>query len=197
VKHFQGLGAPLGVVVLLTVLCGLVAGPARGHEEITPATFAVGRPVFLTLTAANDRPVALTKVTLDAPPGTPFGQATRAPAGWVASRTDTAVTWAGGTVEPGRFESFGVETEGAEQPGTLTFTATLGYGDGTSEDVAVEVTATAAGPALPGSRGPAEGRTNLAVGLGASALAVALLGLVLVLRRRGAEDPLAAAEQDW
>ena len=199
-----------GLAVLLT------AGPAWAHEEINPSTIPTGKPVFLTLTAANEKQVRLTKVTLNAPSGLNFGETTRAPSGWTVNRTDTAVTWTGGAVDPDRFESFGFEIEGADQPGTLSYKATLSYADGSNDDVTVPITASASasGSSGSGSNGSSSGngRADAALGLGAVALVLAVVALAVGGRRRGAPaapggtgagggagGSVAAsrAEQDW
>jgi uncharacterized protein YcnI len=178
----------------LTLLLGVLgAGPAWAHEEINPSRFPVGQPTFLTLTAANEKQVKLTKLTVTAPGGLAFGSATRDPAGWTSSRTDTTVTWTGGSVDPARFESFGFEIEGADQPGTLSYKATLGYADASADDVTVQVTATAADEsASSASAGSGSGRANLALGLGACALVAALAALVL--SGRGGHGAAAASD---
>jgi len=180
----------------------LGAGPAWAHEEITPSTFTVGKPTFLTITAANEKQVRLTKLTVTAPPGLNFGDTVRNPAGWTSTRTDTVVTWTGGTVDPDRFESFGFEIEGADQPGTLTYKASLGYADGSNDDVTVPVTAVAAGSSSSGSGsgGSGSGRANVALALGAAALGLSVVAFASA-RRRGPGSPAtpaaAGAEQDW
>jgi hypothetical protein len=188
-------------ILFIGLLFGAGIGPASAHEEINPSTFPVNKPVFLTITAANEKQVRLTKLTLTAPQGLAFGATTRSPSGWTANRTDTAVTWTGGSVDPDRFESFGFEIEGADQPGSLTYKATLGYADGSNDDVTVAVTATAAGAAASGSGSSGSGRANAALALGAVALVAAIAALVLAGRRRGAGVAAAkatpGAEQDW
>jgi uncharacterized protein YcnI len=193
--------------LLTVVLAVLGAGPAWAHEEINPSTIAVNRPAFLTITAANEKKVKLTKLTVTAPTGVAMGEATRDPAGWTSSRTATAVTWTGGSVDPARFESFGFELEEAEQPGTLAYKATLGYADGTSEDATVQVSATAtaalassgSGAADSGSDDSGDGRANLALGLGAAAVALSVAALALGRRRPGTSPAAGATggEQDW
>src|SRR5919199_6361891 len=114
-----------------TVLLGL-ATPALAHEEIDPATIPTGKPVFLTLKAANEKGVDLTRVTLRAPAGIPFGETTRQPPGWAADRSDTAITWSGGRVAPRGFEEWGFEIDGAGQAGPLRFELETGFADGSA-----------------------------------------------------------------
>lgn len=189
----------LPVLVPILILAG--AGIAQAHEEINPSSFPVSKPVFLSLSAANEKQVKLTKLTLNGPADLHFGEATRSSAGWTATRTDASVTWTGGSIDPGRFEMFGFEIEGADQPGALSYQAVLGYADGTSESATVVVTATAA--ATPGGAATADeedgdGRANLA--LAAGGLALVLAGAALVLGRRSATPAGGAktsAPQDW
>lgn len=131
------------VVAGVLVLGG--AGPAWAHEEISPASVPIGKPAYLILSAANEKRVDLNRVSIAAPSGGQFGHATRDPVGWTANLTHTAVTWTGGAVRPGRFEQFGFDIEGFSQPGTFTYRVTLGYADGSSNDVEVAVTAAAQG----------------------------------------------------
>jgi len=129
--------AALGVIA--------TAAPALAHEEINPKTFPTGQPTFLTLTAANEATADLIKIVLRAPAGLGFGEATRSPAGWSAASTDDTITWTGGAVKHDNFESWGFEIEGADQPGTLTYKVTLGYSGGKTDDVEVQVIASAPG----------------------------------------------------
>jgi hypothetical protein len=148
--------APL-LATVATMAIAAIAAPARAHEEINPKTFPTGQPTFLTLTAANEASADLVKVVLRAPTGLGFGEATRSPAGWSAAATDDTITWSGGAVKHGNFESFGFEIEGADQPGTLSYKVTLGYAGGKTDDVDVEVTAAA--PGTGGAGTPSGGTT--------------------------------------
>jgi hypothetical protein len=177
------------------------AAPAFAHEEISPSTLAVGKPTFLTLTAANEKTSNLTKVTLSAPDGLAFGEATRSPAGWTMAKTEAAITWTGGAVAPERFESWGFEIEGADQPGALSYKVNLGYADGSNEDATMMITATTDKSAS-ASSDSGSGRANLALGLGLVALVVGGAALALASRGRadtpkgGAPAP-GGAGQDW
>ena len=132
--------APMAIALVL-----LGAVPAQAHEEINPATIPTGKPVFLSLSAANEKGVDLTKLTLRAPAGAPFGEATRQPPGWAADRTGAVITWSGGRLAPHGFDQWGFETDGADQPGPLRYDVTMGFADGSSQDATVEVTAVAGG----------------------------------------------------
>ncbi len=210
------LAAALAAAVLALALGG---APALAHEEITPSSIQTGKPTFFTLAAANEKESPITKVQVAFPDGAAVGEATRTPAGWTASRSGQTVTWTGGKLAPGTFEQWGFEIEGADQPGTLTFTVTL-TAAGEAEEVKVPVTAVAAGSApattvTPGApsttvatgsaaagsdASDAEGRANLALGLGAAGLLLGLAALAAaVTRRRGAAPSTATpqAPQDF
>jgi uncharacterized protein YcnI len=135
--------ALVSLLAAATVL--MTAAPAWAHEEINPPTVSTGKPTFFSLSAANEKQIALTQVTLHGPNGTPFGEATRQPAGWTVERTEDTITWSGGSVAPASFEQWGFEIEGADQPGALTFRVTMVFANGSSENANVVVTAVAAG----------------------------------------------------
>ena len=203
-------------VVLAAALLALSlgAGPALAHEEITPTTIQTGTPTFLTLAAANEKEAPITKVEVTFPDGAEVGETTRTPAGWKASRTESGVAWTGGKVAPETFEQWGFELEGADQPGTLTFTVTLTAG-GETEQVRVPVTAAAKGagtaPAAPATTAAAlasadtnssgaEGRATLALWLAVGGLLLGVAALIITLTRRGGAQPptsTPAAPQDF
>ena len=138
----------LPVALALAVAAVAWAGPAVAHEEITPGTVPTGRPAFLIFSAANERQVAATSVTLTAPAGLTLGSVTKEPAGWTVERAGGAVTWSGGTVAAGKFEQWGIELEEPAQPGAFTFRSTLRFADGRTDthDVVLTVAQGAAAP---------------------------------------------------
>lgn len=167
-----------------------LASPAFAHEEITPSTFSTGKPTFFALSAANEKKSDLTRIALTAPAGLPFGSTTRQPAGWTVDKSDTQITWTGGKVAPDDFEQWGFEIEGADQPGTLQYKVTMGFADGTSDDVEVDVTAVAAGTTattvspssastVAATAAPATKSSDSSDGLAVVALIVGLLAAVL------------------
>ena len=196
-------------IALAAATLTLGAGPALAHEEITPTSLQTGTPTFLTLAAANEKEQPITKVQVSFPAGAEVGETTRSPAGWKVSRTGSAVVWTGGKVAPETFEQWGFELEGADQPGTLTFTVSLTAG-GESEQVRVPVavvakgagsarSATAASPTTAATvasadtdSSSAQGRATLAVWLATGGLLLGLVALVVAIaRRRG--DPASTA----
>lgn len=163
------------VVVAALVAAALMGSAAsvRAHEEISPTTFPVGRATFLTLIAANESSIDIVKIALRAPTGLAFGTTTRSPAGWTAAVSGNTITWTGGALEPGTFETYGFETEGADQPGTFTYavTSTNTRGRDDTHEVAVTAAAPGAGRSDPGTAPPATGApattTTAAIGAGA------------------------------
>jgi len=140
----------VSVVATLVAVAG-AAAPALAHEEINPKTFPTGQPTFFTLSAANEETANLVKIVLHAPAGLAFGETTRSPTGWTVARTDDTITWTGGALKPDTFDTWGYEIEGADQPATLPYKMTLGFADGKSDDVEVDVNAVA--PAATGAGG--------------------------------------------
>lgn len=210
----------LTFVTALLALVGLGAGIASAHEEINPKTAVVGQPTFFQLYAANEKTAGLTKITLHAPDGLPFGASTRSPAGWHATVTETAVTWTGGTVAPESFETWGFEIEGADQAKTYTYKVDMGFADGSNESVDVAITAAAAGggtTATTAGSATTAGLTATTGGtvpaapvavtttksdgtartLGIIAMVLALLALALSVVRRSKSAPTQEAGNDW
>src|SRR5258706_12872780 len=107
----------VSVVATLVAVAG-VAAPALAHEEINPKTFPTGQPTFFTLSAANEETANLVKIVLHAPAGLAFGSTTRTPTGWSVTRTDDIVNWTGGAGKPAPLHTWGLELDGAGQPGT-------------------------------------------------------------------------------
>lgn len=211
---------PLGVAALVL----LWPGAAGAHEEISPATVPTGRPVFLTVSAANERRVDLTKLTLTAPQGLTFGGTTREPSGWTAARTADVITWTGGAVPPGRFEQWGFELEAIDQPGTPAFRVSAEFADGfadthqvvltvaadtgtaappattapaTTVQAPVTTAATAAAPTTAAHDDDGDGEGTLATVSLVVALAALVLSVVAMARGRKGSPAPAAEEQDW
>ncbi len=193
----------LQMSVVATAAALTMASPAVAHEEISPSSFPTGKPTFFVLSAANEKKVDLTSIALAAPPGVGLGTTTHQPTGWTPQKSDTAITWSGGKVAPDNFEQWGFEIEDADQPGALSYRITLGFADGSSDDVEVVVNAVAPG-ATPAARAPAPApkSTSANDGLAVAALIVALLGGILagaalvVSLRRGGSRPVRKGE-DW
>ena len=157
------------VIAVVVAAVSALAAPAFAHEEINPKTFPTGQPTFFTLSAANEEKVNLVKIVLHAPAGVAFGATTRSPAGWSVNRTDDTITWTGGAVKADTFDTWGYEIEGADQPGTLAYKVTLGFADGKTDDVEVDVNATA--PGVAGAGAPGASTTTVTTGAAAAAKA--------------------------
>ena len=192
----------LVVAVMAAAAVVAPAAAASAHEEINPKTFPTGQPTFFTLTAANEESANLVKVVLHAPAGVAFGTTTRSPAGWSVARTDDTITWTGGAVKPATFELWGYEIEGADQPGGLPYKVTLGFADGKTDDVEVDVNAVAPGstgspsaptvttgaaaPAAPAAGGTADSESDSDSGASGQAKAALAIAIVALLVAAGA-----------
>jgi hypothetical protein len=192
---------PLVAAGAAALLC-VLALPASAHEEINPSMPVTGKPTYFTLSAANEQKVDLVAVTVVAPSAAPFGEATRAPSGWTVDKSDTKITYKGGSLKPNDFENFGFETEGIDQPGTLDYKVTLQFADGKTDDVTVPVQAVAPDATTPttatsattvaGSATASSSSDSDSNGVAIAALVVAILALLVALlaipfagRRRG------------
>ncbi len=204
-KHL--LAAGLAAIALLG------AAPAWAHEEISPASVPTGIPMFLSFSVANEKPVDMTTIRLVTPRDMAFGPTTREPPGWTAAKSSAAVTWTG-ALEPAKFETFGFETESANQPGNKTYTVTLTYADNSTDNADVTLTVTPAvtgagdGAAAPtgggGSGGGGDGGGSgggmaaAALALGAAALALALGAFARSRKPASATAGAGAgAKEDW
>jgi uncharacterized protein YcnI len=198
----------LFLTALLTLI-GLSTASAVAHEEINPKSAVVGQPTFFQLSAANEKKAGLTKITLHAPDGLPFGATTRSPNGWHAEVSETTITWSGGTVAPDQFDSWGFEIEGADQAKTYTYKADLGFADGTTDSVDVPITAVASAATPPTSTEtapktatkPSDGTARVVAGI-ALLLSLVALGLALARRSGGAAQTSgdgagSEASADW
>jgi uncharacterized protein YcnI len=174
-----------------------IATPASAHEEINPATITIGAPHFLVLTAANEKSVDLTSIKIEAPDGAGLGETAHSPAGWTADHTQTTITWTGGTVPSAGIESWEFETEGVDQPGTITYKVTLGYADGTSDPVDVPIKAVVATAATKKSK--SGGNTTKLVAVVALGAALVALAIAVLAYRGGRHGPRRAGSggQNW
>jgi hypothetical protein len=138
----------------------LLAPPAGAHEELNPSVVVVGKPVFVYLSAANEGRNDIGSVAARVPAGLELGGVTREPAGWTAKREGAVVTWTGGPLSPGKFEEWGFELHGPDQPGSFTFKVTVRYADGDIHESDVPLTVSAPGTAVTTSSGPASTTTT-------------------------------------
>lgn len=188
------------IAILLAAVSLLVlAAPALAHEEITPSRFKTQTPTFFELSAANEKKVDLTKVTVDAPSGIAFGASTRPPAGWsVAERTDERITFAGGAIKPDGFDTFGFEIEGADKAASVTWRVTLSFADGSSE-APVEVAGQAVDDLASGgtSSGGGSGRSTAALVVAIAAAVLAVFALLRSSTARAAKAAGPPADESW
>lgn len=138
----------------------LLAPPAAAHEELNPSVVVVGKPVFVYLSAANEGRNNIGSVAVTVPAGLELGGVTREPTGWTAKRDGAVVTWTGGPLAPGKFEQWGFELHGPDQPGSFTFKVTVRYADGDTHGSDVPLTVSAAGAAVTSSSVPASTTTT-------------------------------------
>jgi hypothetical protein len=69
-------------------------------------------------------------LALTSPPGVTIVSAADAPPRWSASVRNGTVTWRGGPIAPGSFDSFGFEARLPSTPGSVAFRARELYADG-------------------------------------------------------------------
>jgi hypothetical protein len=185
----------LVMAALCTAMVAALAAPAFAHNEINPSVIVTGKPTYFTLDAPNESKSDLVKVSIEAPAGTPFGALTNSPAGWTADAAEDKITWSGGSVKPDNFVQFGYEIEKADQPGTLNYTVTETFADGTSDKAIVAVTAKAP-PTATAAKPPAKStnkRANVALGLGVVALLLGIAALVVALNKGKSKAPATAS----
>ena len=210
--------------ILAVVAITVLAAPAAvfAHAEISPATAPGGDLAYLTLQLGNESATSnTTKITVQIPKEVVLARF--APkAGWTRTVTTekrsgaatvadssvservATVTWSGGAIAPGEFDTFGLSVSTPDTVGTdLVFPTVQTYADGTvsrwigdssAEEPAPRVTVAAAeegaghgasetpAPAAAGTDG--SGTTNAALGFGIAGLAAGLGALALTLIRR-------------
>lgn len=190
-----------------------IAAPAFAHNEINPSTITPNKPTYLMLSAPNEGEADLVKIRIEAPEGLPLGELTSAPTGWTAEGDESIKTFSGGKLGPAQYAQFGIETEGAPQPGDFEVKVTETFSDGSSEDGTVVVTVAAPGDTPTTSPTETSGETSggnqasasvkdddgaastaLVVGIVAAVLALAALGLALSKGKRAAAP---AEKSEW
>jgi len=191
------------------------AGLASAHVEVEPATVPPGDLARLTLQVPNEsKDKATISVSVRIPDDVSFIRL--APkAGWryavtkeklaqpaklgddtVTERIAT-VTWSGGRIEPGEFDTFDIQLATPDTPGaTLTLPTVQTYEGGRvsrwigaagADEPAPAVTVAAEeahAPAASASGSSADGTANAALGLGIAGLVAGLGALVVAVRRR-------------
>ena len=115
----------------MLLVAAAVPALASAHGTIRPALVKPGSTsefsVVIPVTAQSQPVVGL---TLQAPPGTRIVDAASAPPRWSATIQGPTVTWRGGPIAPGSFDSFGFRAHMPARTGTVVFAARELYADG-------------------------------------------------------------------
>ena len=104
---------------------------ALAHGTIRPALVAPGSTqefsIVVPVTAESPPVIGL---SVSAPPDVRVVSAASAPPRWSATISGSTVTWRGGPIPPGSFDSFGFRASVPATPGTISFSARELYADG-------------------------------------------------------------------
>jgi uncharacterized protein YcnI len=152
-----------------------LAAPAAAwaHGTIRPALAKPGATqefsVVIPVTAQSPPVVGL---TLTAPPGTRIADAASSPPRWTATVSGATVTWRGGPIAPGSFDSFGFRARLPARSGNVVFSARELYADGPAPPFKLSVVLF--GDASPVAAGD-DGTRTLAI----FALVIAIIAVVL------------------
>ena len=220
----KGIGAALAVIATLTM-----PAIAAAHVEIEPTTAPGGDLAHLTLQVPNEsEAAATTSVSVQIPDKVVLVRFAPKP-GWkrtvvreklaqtstvgedVISERVSQVTWSGGKIAPGEFETFDMSVALPDEPDTeLTFPAVQRYDDGTvvrwigaedSDEPAPRLTITAAeegqghgattttsttatSSSTTNETHASDGKSNAALGFGIAGLVAGLGALVVIFVRR-------------
>jgi uncharacterized protein YcnI len=118
---------------VLACACLALSLPAAAlaHGTIRPALVRPGSTseftVVIPVTAQSPPVVGL---TLTAPTGTEIVDAASSPPRWSATIAGATVTWRGGPIAPGSFDSFGFRARVPSRSGNVAFSARELYADG-------------------------------------------------------------------
>ena len=154
--------------------------------------------MFFLVNAANEQRTDLVKLTITAPQNLPLGVTTKAPTGWTADKSDTAITFSGPGIKPDNWDQWGFEIDSADQPGTYTYKITLSFADGSKDDVSVPVHAVVSTAAAGAKSTSGNGnKANVALGMGGGAVVLSLIALALSARRKSGAAAPAGAKQDF
>ncbi len=164
----------------------MLAPAATAHVSVTPTTVGLGEDVVLTFAIPNESEdrADVPRVVVAVPPAFKLDDPGARP-GWTATvaGNGTTISWRGGSVPPGQFETFSIRGTAPKQPVRLIFTVLVAHTTGPTDTyrTAVEVMA-------PPSTRDDDARTlagaALAVAIAAAAIAVGggFLALWLWLR---------------
>jgi MYXO-CTERM domain-containing protein len=163
-----------------SALALLLAAPASAHIDAVPAFLEAGGTGTVSLTAHNDRRVAMTEFAVTVPAGlriAEIGDVT----GWAGSTDGTVATWAGGSIAPEESETFELVLDAPTEPGGVSLQAVQRYPDGESLEWDVALTV------VPADEASGDPWIYAVVGAG---LLLAAAGMALAWRRRE-RDPTA------
>jgi uncharacterized protein YcnI len=146
---------------------------AFAHGTIRPALAAPGSTrdftVVVPVTAQSPPVVGL---SISAPSGVTLVSAASSPPRWSATVSGSTVTWRGGPIPPGSFDSFAFRASVPATPGTISFSARELFTDGPAPPFKLNVVLFANGQGDP----PAdEGTRTLAI----FALVISIVAVVL------------------
>jgi len=121
----------LRTLILAALCAGLAAPSATAAVVLTPNRINPDATVMLTFRVENEsfneaRPTRLTLVNIELPERIRI-ESVQAKEGWIAQSTANAISWRGGSVLYGRFETFSVVATMPPEVGTLRFPVTLSF----------------------------------------------------------------------
>lgn len=117
-----------------------VPAAAWAHGTIRPSLAAPGSTQTFTIVVpvtAQSPPV--TGFSVSAPAGVRLLSAASAPPRWSATIRGSTVTWRGGPIPPGSFDSFGFKARLPATTGTISFSAHEVFADGTAPTFSLNV----------------------------------------------------------
>ena len=122
------------LVSVFTLVIILIFAPAiSAHVTLDPKEAVIGRQAY-SVRVPNERDVATTKVELQVPTGVEITGILPIP-GWQHTEKKnndmiTAITWSGGTINPGEYMLFSFSTNYTGNPGVVMWKAYQTYADG-------------------------------------------------------------------
>jgi uncharacterized protein YcnI len=160
------------IVGVGAIACAFPAA-AFAHGTIRPALAAPGSTqdftVVVPVTAQSPPVVGL---SISAPADVRVISAASSPPRWSATVSGSTVTWRGGPIPPGSFDSFAFRATVPAAPGTISFSARELYSDGPAPPFKLNVVLFANGQSDPTSD---EGTRTLAI----FALVISIVAVVL------------------
>jgi uncharacterized protein YcnI len=164
----------IAAVAAVAAAACMFPAAALAHGTIRPALAAPGSTqdftVVIPVTAQSPPVVGL---SVSAPSGVGVVSAASSPPRWSATINGSTVTWRGGPIPPGSFDSFGFRASVPATPGTVSFSARELYADGAAPPFKLNVVLFGDGRGDPVAAD--EGTRTLAI----FALVVAIVAVVL------------------